>query len=585
MGLLDALTGTGDMNDPKSQAIMALGLGLLNSRGAFTNALGAAGQNAMGVYQQAQQQQMARQMQAMQLAKARQEQAILQLALGQGNPAGTTPQASQSAPQVAPAMSTSSMFPADVNDARAAMPQSPRGPGDASTDVPQAQQLSAPQMAPRPNAGLPFTREQATLMKLGGMPDITEYWKSEPPIVQLLRQQGIDPASPQGQQIIQQAITKSVEMTPVRPGGIMPNAAGGREQMPGAPLPGTINVFDPNTKTWKTVPIEGGLSAVRAASEAQAGGKAGFDMVETQALDGTMTRVFKKSVPGFDSASLPMAPGVPPPLSTSTGPASNFADPRVAAAIKADVAAGNPTAIDMGAGPRNAVTGAPVSGIVSAIPPQVTTSRVTGAKNAQDMMLGSYKNVQAQAQPAATVQARLDDIAMRAKAAITGGDTEWRDFANNLAQMSGLSQSAIDRKTAGDLIDKSAAQISLALGTGTQGTDALRALASAANPSRHMTPDAINEAVSQLKAGAQVQQAKAQLLTPLFSSGDPAAYLAAEQKFDRAADFRVWQITSETKGMNPTQIQQYFAAKGFKPATISELMKRKAELAQLGVQP
>lgn len=73
MGLLDS------MDDPKTQALLAMGFGLLNSRGNFGQGLGQAGQQAMGAYgdaRQAQQrkamqeQQMLAQQQAMQMQQA-----------------------------------------------------------------------------------------------------------------------------------------------------------------------------------------------------------------------------------------------------------------------------------------------------------------------------------------------------------------------------------------------------------------------------------------------------------------------------------------------------------------------------------
>ena len=70
-----------------------------------------------------------------------------------------------------------------------------------------------------------------------------------------------------------------------------------------------------------------------------------------------------------------------------------------------------------------------------------------------------------------------------------------------------------------------------------------------------MTPQAITEAVAQLQGSAQIQQAKASLLTPLFTSGDPSAYVKAEQEFDKNADYRIFQL----KNMNPQQAALYLA--------------------------
>lgn len=55
-----------DLEDPKTQALLALGLGLLGSRGGFAQSLSDAGQQAMGAYTQARQRQGAAEMQALQ---------------------------------------------------------------------------------------------------------------------------------------------------------------------------------------------------------------------------------------------------------------------------------------------------------------------------------------------------------------------------------------------------------------------------------------------------------------------------------------------------------------------------------------
>ena len=70
-----------------------------------------------------------------------------------------------------------------------------------------------------------------------------------------------------------------------------------------------------------------------------------------------------------------------------------------------------------------------------------------------------------------------------------------------------------------------------------------------------MTPQAITEAVAQLQGSAQIQQAKASLLTPLFNAGDPSAYIKAEQNFDKNADYRIFQL----KNMNPQQGALYLS--------------------------
>ena len=83
MGLLDNFGG--NLDDPKTQAMLALGFGLLNSRGNFGQGLGQAGAQAMGVYGDARkaQQQKAMQEQQMQAQALQQQMMQQQLAEAQ----------------------------------------------------------------------------------------------------------------------------------------------------------------------------------------------------------------------------------------------------------------------------------------------------------------------------------------------------------------------------------------------------------------------------------------------------------------------------------------------------------------------
>lgn len=73
MGLLD------NFDDPKTQALLAMGFGLLNSRGSFGQGLGQAGQQSMATYTDARRQQQQRAMQAQQM-EAQQQQLQMQRA-------------------------------------------------------------------------------------------------------------------------------------------------------------------------------------------------------------------------------------------------------------------------------------------------------------------------------------------------------------------------------------------------------------------------------------------------------------------------------------------------------------------------
>lgn len=71
MGLLDNFGG--NLDDPKTQAMLALGLGLLNSRGNFGQGLGQAGTQAMGAYADAKKQKQLQEFQQVQMDDMRQQ--------------------------------------------------------------------------------------------------------------------------------------------------------------------------------------------------------------------------------------------------------------------------------------------------------------------------------------------------------------------------------------------------------------------------------------------------------------------------------------------------------------------------------
>lgn len=77
MGLLD------NIEDPKTQALLSLGFGLLNSRGNFGQGLGQAGQQAMGTFADARKQQQQRAMQEQQMQSQALQQQMLQQQLAE----------------------------------------------------------------------------------------------------------------------------------------------------------------------------------------------------------------------------------------------------------------------------------------------------------------------------------------------------------------------------------------------------------------------------------------------------------------------------------------------------------------------
>lgn len=205
-----------------------------------------------------------------------------------------------------------------------------------------------------------------------------------------------------------------------------------------------------------------------------------------------------------------------------------------------------------------------------------TAGAQSAAKNQQSVIKDDYQDLARQNVNAQTVMSRLQTIKQLGPQAITGAESEKRDFFNGLLSLVGV-KAATDAKTASDLVDKNAAQIALAIGTGPQGTDALRSLAQMANPNRKMTVEAIQRAADSIIAPLAMTQAKTGMLTPYFAHGDAQGYLQQKQLFEKAADPRVWELQS----MSPEAQKAYVS--GLSPADAKDLLTKRQTLKQLGV--
>ena len=175
------------------------------------------------------------------------------------------------------------------------------------------------------------------------------------------------------------------------------------------------------------------------------------------------------------------------------------------------------------------------------------------------------------------VNMRLENIKRLAPQAITGSAGAVRDMANGLLSLTGL-DSSINAKTGNDLFDKNAAQIVTALRMGSSGggSDALQNLLGSSNPNRHMTVQAINEAVDQLKAQQDAVRAKATVLSPYVLSGNPPAYTSAELQFNRHADPRLFIM----QNMEPAKAQAYIQS--FGPEERKDLLTKRTWLKEHG---
>ena len=436
-----------------------------------------------------------------------------------------------------------------------------------------SQQSSQPQQAQQPQQGggsmFPGVNDEAAfgVIGTGGFAKLPEMiMKANEPteLVKTMRQAGIDPNSALGRQYLQSNLAKTNYIAPLnsRVGAIVRDPI---TQQPIAFNPqipeGSAPHFDASGNVISVGPIDGVLPAVGALARAKAGGEGSVLPYAGVGANGQPLPVTNRTAAATQGdAPIPVRSAAStPPEPSRTGSAasiqaqidmvrSNGGQPITAAmkpAIDREVRDLQNQLLRANSGGGSIYASAPLGA-------------AEGAKNAQDTMTGSFRSVMAANSSAQTVQARLSSINQLASSAITGGETEYRDAANNLLSIAfpgDVGKQATDRKTAGDLIDKNAAQIALAIGAGSNGTDALRSLAAASNPGRKMTPQAITEAVAQLQGSAQIQQAKASLLTPLFTSGDPSAYVKAEQEFDKNADYRIFQL----KNMNPQQAALYLA--------------------------
>jgi hypothetical protein len=208
-----------------------------------------------------------------------------------------------------------------------------------------------------------------------------------------------------------------------------------------------------------------------------------------------------------------------------------------------------------------------------------TADAKAGATGRQKVMIDDYQSLAGQNASAQTIISRLQTIKQLGPQAITGAESEKRDLFNGLLSLlpAPLNKGATDAKTAGDLVDKNAAQIALAIGAGSNGTDALRSLAQIANPSRHMTLEGMQKASDSLIAPLQMTLAKTQLLTPHFSKGDTASYLAQKQAFEQGADPRIFEL----QALPPDQQKAYVSSLSAQDA--KQLLQKRAILKQLGV--
>ncbi len=390
---------------------------------------------------------------------------------------------------------------------------------------------------------------------------------------------GIDPNSALGRQMLQQNLAKQNYTAPVnaRPGSIL------RDPFTNQPLAfnphvpdNSSPVFDASGNVVAMKPINGADAAIAAVEAAKGRGKQ--ESTPTVAFGPGNKPIFSTGGQDLDRANGTNAAlqGLPP---AQGGMTSSFEGPAekvlpLIAAMKDPQERAN--AYD--AYSRQLTGSGPTQGAAStAVTPVLPPGADKGAVLSQEELSKKGQSLTADNSSANTVISRLQNIKLLAPGAITGAESSRRDFYNGLLSLAGI-KGTEDAKTASDLVDKNSAQIvtALRMGQGGAGTDALQTLLGAANPNRHMTVEAINDAADQLIASQKMNQAKAKLLTPHVLARDPVAYGQKELAFDQAADPRVFQLNS----MNDDQAKAYI--KKLSPDDAKALLQSRAQLKALG---
>lgn len=446
----------------------------------------------------------------------------------------------------------------------------------------QAPQQSAPQGQPQNGmsgtfAGIP---RAAVGLSLAGMGDLAKMAESaaqpQSDIGKILRDAGIDRNSPLGRQLIQSSAAKANYIAPVsaRPGAILRDPI---TQMPIAFNPhvpdGSSPVFDASGNVTGMNQIPGAMNAISELEKAKGLGSGAA--TPTIRYQGT-TPIFstKAQDVGLATGGANPMQGLP---AAQGGMTSSFqgAPEKVLPLISA-IKDPQERANAFDAYSRQLTNGGPTVG-AAPVTPELAPGVAEGATLGQKELSDKGKQLTSDNSAAQTVISRLQNIKMLAPGAIAGGETSRRDYFNSLLALGGI-KGAEDAKTASDLVDKNASQIvgALRMGSGGGGTDALQTLLSAANPNRHMTKEAIQEATDQLIASQNALQAKAKLLNPHYMARDPQAYAAKELTFDSNADPRIWQLNS----MSPADQAKF--VKNLPPDAAAELLKKRQVLKSLG---
>ena len=165
----------------------------------------------------------------------------------------------------------------------------------------------------------------------------------------------------------------------------------------------------------------------------------------------------------------------------------------------------------------------------------------------------------------------MQTIKSEAPAAVTGGGDYRRKF---ISQISGLFGIANDAQTSNDVMAKNLAVLASQAGN----TDAARSLGEMANPSFHMTADAVKKTSDQL-IGIEAKKVAAQRLFTGTPTNIPE-YAQKLQEWNAHSDPRAFEYARKS----PAE-QAVMKAEMVKAGTWSELQLHGMALHKMGVTP
>lgn len=400
--------------------------------------------------------------------------------------------------------------------------------------------------------GMPV--QQAAMMYLNS-PD--EYWKAQAQafkpadIVSQIRAVGVDPNSAFGRQLAQQALAKAnyIAPTSVRPGGSLYDPTTGRMMTTPAAAPeGFQNVQDPQSGQWYTVPVQGGVGAVKSSAAANAIGKA----------YGSVTPAYNGTQPVFANAG-----------------------------ALADQTAGGGTAVSpqAGAGAVNAGRFGGYQAPGSTLAP----SLAPGVAGAADKVAGANADRYNQAVQfgvdSATRQNVLDNIMQLSQSGVqTGPGSDWQNNVKGLIANSPVLSKAFpswqgsvsDYQELKKYLNQNGLRAWQAAG-GT-GTDTQMDAAMHANPNDTMFPQALQTMAAWAKAGELAGSARANFYQQFKNNNGGVSNLdQADQTWRNNFDPKVFQLETYSPQQRTALLNS------LTPAQAKQLMQKRAWFKQNGL--